>query len=75
MKKKTFIFDEKVLSTLSEIKQITKKSETQIVKESLRLYRDFLKKEKEALSKNLELAEKLENLIFRLEAVLKEISR
>ena len=75
MKKKTFVFDEKVLFTLSEIKQITKKSETQIVKESLRLYRDFLEKEKKALSKNLELAEKLENLVLRLETVLKEISR
>ena len=75
MKKKTFVFDEKVLSILSEIKQITKKSETQIVKESLKLYRDFLQKEKEALSKNLELAEKLEGLIFRLETILEKISR
>lgn len=75
MKKKTFVFDEETLTILYEIKQITKKSETQIVKESLKLYRDFLKKEKEALPENLILVERLENLVMRIESVLKEISR
>jgi len=75
VKKKTFVFDEETLTILYEIKQITKKSETQIVKESLKLYRDFLKKEKEALPENLILVERLENLVMRLESVLKKISR
>ncbi len=65
-KKKTYVFNQHTLSTLSKLKDMTKKSETQIITEALDLYEEYLRKERE-LDNGLDLLlEKIANLSYKL---------
>lgn len=88
MKKKTYVFNQRVLEALEELKQLTHRKETQIVEEAIIFYLDYLNgknhmyAEVEAVLKNIkEIVDKVENLSYRLgrceaekEFLLKKIS-
>ncbi len=42
MKKKTYVFSERALQALEELKKITNKKETQIIEEAILLYLDYV---------------------------------
>ena len=73
MKKKTYVFDQETLNNLSQIRDLTGKKETQILKESIRFYLSYLKDEERILSKNLMLSEKLEKLVKQLSEIVSKI--
>ncbi len=65
-KKKTYIFGGQVLNTLEELKEATKKSETQIISEALEIYKKYIQNNQE-LETNLQLfLDKIENLSYKL---------
>ncbi|MBK3331648.1 hypothetical protein GWK41_01045 [Persephonella atlantica] len=73
MKKKTYVFDQETLNNLSQIRDLTGKKETQILKEAIRFYLSYLKDEERILSKNLMLSEKLEKLVEQLSEIVSKI--
>jgi hypothetical protein len=73
MKKKTYVFNEKVIQILDELKKRTNKKETQIIEEALVYYYEYLMgkddvfQEMKRLSKNLiDILNKVEELSYRL---------
>ena len=73
MKKKTYVFNQKVLEALEELKQLTQRKETQIVEEAIIFYLDYLNgknnmyAEVESVLRNIkEILEKVESLSYRL---------
>ncbi|WP_457622496.1 hypothetical protein [Persephonella sp.] len=69
-KKKTYVFDENTLAKLDEIKDLTGKSETQILKEAVDLYLQVLSDDREGLGNIKDITEKLEKVVDRLEDLL-----
>ncbi|HID66543.1 MAG TPA: hypothetical protein EYP32_07130 [Aquificaceae bacterium] len=73
MKKKTYVFNERVIQILNELKKRTNKKETQIIEDALMHYyeylmgRDEIFQEMKRLSKNLiDILNKVEELSYRL---------
>lgn len=73
MKKKTYVFNQRVLEALSELKRLTHRKETQIVEEAIIFYLDYLNgrnhmyAEMETVLKNIkEILDKVESLSYKL---------
>ncbi|GAB6065105.1 hypothetical protein JCM9492_01970 [Aquifex pyrophilus] len=73
MKKKTYVFNDKTVGILEELKKSTNKKETQIIEEALNYYYDYIRGKSEifedlkAISKNfLEIINKVEELSYKL---------
>jgi len=73
MKKKTYIFNDKTIIILEELKKSTNKKETQIIEEALNHYYDYMRGRSEIfedlkmISKNfLEIINKVEELSYKL---------
>ncbi len=65
-KKKTYVFNKHTLEVLDALKNMTKKSETQIIVEALELLEEYIRKEKE-LDNGLDiLLEKISELSYKL---------
>jgi translation initiation factor 2B subunit (eIF-2B alpha/beta/delta family) len=65
-KKKTYVFNQHTLEILDALKDMTKKSETQIIAEALELLEGYIRKEKE-LDNSLDiLLEKISELSYKL---------
>lgn len=65
-KKKTYIFGQETIGLINELKQMTNKSETQILSEAVELFYDYLKKNKSIHSNFEMLLDKVVELSFRL---------
>ena len=65
-KKKTYVFSTHTLNILEELKNITKKSETQIITEALELLEEYVKKDKELDSSLDVLLDKISDLSYKL---------
>jgi len=65
-KKKTYVFSTHTLNILEELKNLTKKSETQIITEALELFEEYIKKDKELDSSLDILLDKISDLSYKL---------
>ena len=65
-KKKTYVFNKHTLEVLDGLKNVTKKSETQIIVEALELLEEYLRKDKELDSSLDILLDKISELSYKL---------
>ena len=67
MKKKTYVFNEKVLSSLEEIKKLTNKKETQILEEAIMLYLEYLNGKNSIIDDIKKITDNLNEIISKVE--------
>ncbi|ACO03793.1 MAG TPA: hypothetical protein DEP48_04495 [Persephonella sp.] len=72
-KKKTYVFEKDTLKKLEQIKELTGKSETQILKDAIDLYLNLINDDKEGLDSIKDITDKLVRVVDRLEILLEKL--
>ncbi len=65
-KKKTYVFNEKTISNIEKLKNLTNKKETQIISEAVAVYLEYIERDKRFNDKLEFMVKEIENLSYRL---------
>jgi len=75
MKKKTYVFGERAIQALEELKRLTNKKETQIIEEALLLYLDYLQGKECVYSEVKKITDNLGLIVSKVEELSYKLGR